>query len=62
MSLIVINRQSKDLFQARSSVKFSESLASVLHLIRQMPESPSVIPEPACNKSWFGVNLSLTYF
>ena len=29
----------QDLFQARSSVKFGESLASVLHLIQQMPES-----------------------
>ena len=33
------------MFQARSSVKFGESLATVLHLIPQMPESPSVIPE-----------------
>ena len=43
MPITVINTQ--DLFQARSSVKFGESLASVLHLIRQMPESLSVIPE-----------------
>ena len=33
------------MFQARSSVRFGESLAKVLHLIRQMPESPSLIPE-----------------
>ena len=52
MLLIVINTKPlKDLFQTRSSVKFGESLESVLHLIRQMPESPSVIPERACNKS-----------
>ena len=31
----------QELFQARSSVKFGESLASVLHLIQQMSESPS---------------------
>ena len=35
----------QDLFQARSSVKFGESRASVLHLIQQMPESPSLILE-----------------
>ena len=50
MPLLIIT-QSKDLFQARSSVIFGESLASVLHLVRQMPESPSVILERACNKS-----------
>ena len=35
----------QDLFQVHSSVKFGESLSSVLHLIRQMPESLSLILE-----------------
>ena len=39
--------ESKDLFQARSSVKFGESLASVLHLIQPMLESPSLMLERA---------------
>ena len=37
----------QDLFQARSSVKFGESLASVLYLIQHMPESPSLTLERA---------------
>ena len=37
----------QELFQARSSVKFGESLASVLHLIQQMSESLSLILEQA---------------
>ena len=37
----------QDLFQARSSVKFGECIASVLHLIQQMPESPSLILQRA---------------
>ena len=37
----------QDLFQARSRVKSGESLASVLDLIQQMPESPSLILERA---------------
>ena len=37
----------QDLCQARSSVKFRECLASVLHLIQQTPESPSLILERA---------------
>ena len=37
----------QELFQARSSVKFGESLASVLHLVQQMSESPSLILERA---------------
>ena len=41
----------QDLLQARSSVKFGESLASVLHLIQQMPVSPSLTLERAWNKS-----------
>ena len=43
--------QSKDLLEARSSVKFGEYLASVFHFIRQMPESPSAIQDRVCNKS-----------
>ena len=34
-------KTNQDLFQAHSSVKFSEPIASVLHLIQQMSESPS---------------------
>ena len=41
----------QDLFQARSSVKVGESLASVLHLAQKMPESPFLILERARNKS-----------
>ena len=38
----------QDLSQVRSSVRFGESLASVLHLIQQMPESsPCLILERA---------------
>ena len=37
----------QELFQARSTVKFDESLASVLHLTHQMSESPSLILERA---------------
>ena len=37
----------QELFQARSSVKFGESIALVLHLIQQMSESPSLILERA---------------
>ena len=48
--IVFLMPQSKDLFQI-SCVKFGESLASVLHLIRQMPESSSMLPEGACNKS-----------
>ena len=42
MPLMVIVR-SKNLFQARSGIKFGESLASILHFIQQIPDSPSLI-------------------
>ena len=37
--------QKKDSFQARSSIKFDESLSIILQLIRQMKDSPSLILE-----------------
>ena len=40
----------QDLFQAPSSVKFGESLASALHLIQQMPESLSLILSLKCKE------------
>ena len=53
----------KDLFQARSSIKFGESLVTVFLLIPQMPYSSSLILEQVLNISWYKLefNMFLTF-
>ena len=48
----------KDLFQARSSFKYGECPASVLHSVQQMQNLPSLILETARDKYLFAINLS----
>ena len=52
----------KHLFQALSSIKYGESLASVLHSVQQMQNSPSLILERTRNKYWFSINFKLNAF